>query len=553
VRRARSSSVAENKVSVSINGDDKFDIEMFPCSGLLAEGFRRAGIVFDMAIEIEATHCDSYESNLGHRPIHMDVRSFYQMLLDGWKPPRPVRFLMADPPCVSWSRGGKRLGLDDPRDMLEGTCRIIELLQPQIYLIGNVPGLDDGPNLAVVQRLIGGLSKHGYCTADFARLNAVHYGVPQQRIRPWWFGHRVDTPCIQWPEPTHADPDELRTMALPLAGVNALKPWITCRDALGHLTGKELGRPIKLRKRDCKSKQHGSVPEKPARVVGTSNLSDGNLMLFDDQPRAGKRGRKRDNRVAQGNRVGDLDEPAVTVTAKATRAGARAHSVFTLLKYDLHHPPSSFDEPSMTVRAGSGGGATRAIADSQGMRPVDPDNLALEWPWEIPSTTVLADNRLSPPGHHDEDYAIRSLPGGVVISEKAAAILQDFPQFLVCRCGRAVHERQWEPHESHCHACGDAYTVEPWLFAGKTKKARFSMLGQAMPAALAHAVGTSVMKQLDRTDRKDNNGDVATKEAVRPPAKRRKVRELRGEAAAGGSQPVSAVPDVQEAAQAVPR
>lgn len=535
------------------------DIEIFPCAGGMGEGFRRAGIEFDLMIEIEKEHCDSYEKNLGHRPTQMDARSFHELLLMGWRPPKPVRLVVADPPCTPWSRAGKRQGQEDPRDMLWGTCEIIRLLEPEIYLIGNVPGLDDGPNLPIVQRTIGALSKLGYCTADFARLDAANYGVPQHRHRPFWFGHKRG-PCIQWPAPTHGDPDELKDQ-MTIPGIEALIPWITCKQALGHLSLEELGRPIKLRRREANSKQHGSVEERPARTVGTSNLSDGNVILNPDQPRAGKRGKPK---KGQGDRVGNLDapsatitrnggsagrgphsqfsltspepraggprardrdrtpqsqrannpdKPSVTVTAKAARKGQGAHSVmpnFTIqdrrggkeglntldapshavlrnthgngsilllndkhppmeeespaptmgnkprqaqvLQWSPNHPPSFADEPAMTQRAASGGGAVRAM----------------QWPWDRPSTTVLADERLGPPGHHDEDYRILTTEGdGIVISEKAAAILQGFP--------------------------------ENWVFCGETKKTRWSQIGQAMPPPLAHAVASSVAQQLERT------------------------------------------------------
>jgi site-specific DNA-cytosine methylase len=35
-------------------------IELFPCSGGLAEGFRRAGVTFDLAFDADADACDSY-------------------------------------------------------------------------------------------------------------------------------------------------------------------------------------------------------------------------------------------------------------------------------------------------------------------------------------------------------------------------------------------------------------------------------------------------------------------------------------------------------------
>lgn len=563
------------------------DIELFPCAGGFAEGFRRAGVTFDIAIEWLANHCESYEQNLGHRPIQMDVVALWELCKLGWRPQQRVRLLSADPPCTPWSRAGKRLGTDDPRDMLEATCQLIAFLQPDLYLIGNVPGLDDGPNLHIVQKHIGGLAQHGYCTADYTRLDAANYGVPQHRYRPFWFGHKAG-PCIQWPAPTHCDPDDCTNLTLP--GVDELLPWVTCRQALGHLSGDDLGRPIKLRRRQANSAQHGSVPERPARVVGTSNLSDGNVLLGPDAPRAGKKkknhGTPQGERItpadassptimsghgrhtiieplelqhgtakkpkvdrrppaskAQGNRVGDMDKPSPTQTAKPSRKGAGAHGVFTIqdrrggqsglshadspssailrnthgngsvLVLNAKHPAIGVDRPATTIRGGGEGhsapnvvlmnakhppaqldrpsptvgakdrGQTSVIqttANHQASKHDQPaktvrasdgegHNRALEWPWDRPATTVLADERLGPPGHHSEDFAILNTDGdGIVISERAAAILQGFP--------------------------------EDWKFIGASKKQRWSQIGQAMPPPLAHAVAKSVVQQIAKTD-----------------------------------------------------
>ncbi len=547
------------------------DLELFPCAGGMAEGFRRAGVTFDLAFEWMADHCESYEQNLGHRPIRMDVGELLILLKTGtWRPAKPIRFLVADPPCTPWSRAGKRLGTADKRDMLAITCEIIALLRPHTYLIGNVPGLDDSTNLNVTQQYIGALSQHGYCTADYTRLDAANYGVPQHRVRPFWFGHQRG-PCIQWAAPTHGDPDLQNTLTLP--GVDHLLPWVSCRQALGHLAPDQLGRPVQLkwkagfdgddhkpskatnpamtitqnqysdgalirldetadavpvlRNRKQNSVQQGSDPDRPARVVGTSNLSDGNVLIADCMPRAGKRGRKWDQgRVPQGHRTREADRPSATLTTKPPRAGSGESSVLLLdgvptgrkgrralpvhaghepnepnepnepsktvrakqsgvganvlmvndkhpvvaanepsgtirgggsghsaphvvIHAEPHHPPSKADEPAMTQRAGSGGGANRA----------------LEWPWQRPATSVFADDRLAPPGHHPG--SMLSLPNAVVISELAATILQGFP--------------------------------ETWVFFGKTKAARWSQIGQAMPPPLAHAVATSMVRQWEKT------------------------------------------------------
>jgi DNA (cytosine-5)-methyltransferase 1 len=366
----------------------------------MAEGFRRAGIVFDFVFDKDTDACASYEANHGHRPVQMDVRDLVRMVRGGWSP-GPVRLFVADPPCTPWSLAGKRAGLNDERDMLLETVELIQLLRPEAYLIGNVPGLEDSTQWPNLQRALAPLRAAGYCIADFVTLDAADYGVPQHRVRPFWFGHLAG-PCIRWPEPTHGDASHPSLPGL------ELRPWVTCREALGHLSAEELGRPVKLRKRSCNGKQHGSVEGRPARVVGTSNLSDGNVLL---NPR---------------------------------------------------HAPAHPAHPAPTLGAKDRGQSTVL---QLGEALEQDDGRLLEWPWNRPSTTVCARDTIPPPGHHPESGSILSQPNAVVLSEKAAAILQGFP--------------------------------ERWRFCGATKRARWSQIGQAMPPALAEAVARSVRAQME--------------------------------------------------------
>lgn len=364
------------------------NIEVFCCSGGMAEGLRRAGVPLHMAFDKDADACDSYERNLGHRPVQMDVRDLLRMLRGGWTPGL-VHLLVADPPCTPWSRAGKREGLADARDMLRETAELIRLLKPTAYLIGNVPGLQDSTSWHVVQDVIGGLSRHSYCSNDYVQLDAADFGVPQHRVRPFWFGHRFGT-CITWPSRTHASPDAAAAPALPGC---ELKPWVTCRDALEHLPHEELGRPVRLRRHE-----------------------DHNLT--------------------------DPDEPAKTVTRNTHGDGA----VVTMRP---HHSVVSQDAPGRVI--------TASLQD---------DARYMAWPWNRPSTGVTCDpnGRIGPPNHAGGSRL--SQPNAIVLSERAAALLQGFP--------------------------------DGWHFAGKTKRARWSQLGQAMPPPLAEAVGRSIVAWFEK-------------------------------------------------------
>ncbi len=400
-------------------------VEIFPCSGGMSEGFRRAGITFDWAFDYSKEACDSYEANMGHRPVQMDARDLLRMARSGWRPAADIDLVVADPPCTPWSRAGKRLGVEDERDMLGVTCELILLLRPRAYLIGNVPGLDDLTQWHHLQGALRPLGIAGYCIGEYASLDAADFGVPQHRVRPFWFGH-LGGPHLRWPLPTHGAPSS--SSYLPGTEV---KPWATCRDALGHLPIEQLGRPVRLKwkaKSDHRPSEP-SEPSEPSKTLTRNTHSDGALLVNPRHPPASP---------------ASPASPAPTLGAKSRRQSAE------VLAIRDHHRLADASRPSRVMTGNR-----------------QDDARFLEWPWDRPSTTIFGDPRIPEPGHHGG--SMMSQPDAVVLSELAAKLLQGFP--------------------------------ESWQFIAATKTARWSMLGQAMPPALAHAVACSVAEQLASTVR----------------------------------------------------
>ena len=444
------------------------NLELFCSSGGLAEGFRRAGIHFDLAFDVDLDACASYETNLGRRPVRMDVRDLLRMVHAGWMPTwmptKGVDLLVADPPCTPWSPAGKRRGVADPRDMLLPTIELIRLLRPRRYLIANVPGLDDARNWPVVQGALAPLISAGYCVADYAALDAAFYGVPQRRRRPFWFGHRQG-PCISWPSPTHGDPKDPSVHA-PLPGLG-LQPWVTCREALGHLSTAELGRPVRLRSgrfRDNGTEhEYWSHVDDPAKVIGCHPTSRAGttLALFSADGSADVAPRKT-TRLPQSQRVQRQNEPARTVRGSRTGGAGQLETGTEHRRRWERHPASRPDEPAFVV----------------GCRDRAHSGTALEWPWDQPSTTGACNERIAPPGHKPDSWRGVSSPDAVILSERAASLLQGFP--------------------AH------------WTFVGKTKESRWSQIGQALPPALAEAVGRAVAEQLEAQESRRGELEVAS-------------------------------------------
>ena len=165
-------------------------------------------------------------------------------------------------------------------------------------------------------------------------------------------------------------------------------------------------------------------------------------------------------RVPQSNRMMDPDRPATTVTTKTDRPRNGAATLELKATDGLNPKREGSTQGEQWSRVHSADRpAPTVLTDTD---RATGNGVKLEWPWDRPSTVIQADDRIPPPGHHDE-WSTRSMPEAVLLSEKAAAILQGLP--------------------------------EGWYFAGKSKKVRFSQLGQLMPPQLARAVAASVAAQ----------------------------------------------------------
>jgi site-specific DNA-cytosine methylase len=531
-----------------------FTLELFPCSGGMAEGLRRAGIAVDQAFDYDADAVASYTHNLGHAPVRMDVRDLLRMVESGWTPTARIDLFVADPPCTPWSRAGKRKGEEDERDLIGETVSLVKLLKPTAFLIANVPGLDDGPNWHVVQRTIGSLSGEGYCI-DFQRLDACNYGVPQHRVRPFWFGHPMGAPHIQWPSPSHADPKTLRTMAIP--GSGELAPWVTCRQALGHLTGEDLGQPVRLRWRGANGKQVASVPDAPARVVGTSNLSDGNVLAHPTEAvRPGKRAHRHPGKKPRASHIdepadvlttrsnggGDIlfdgpdhrpshaDAPARTLTrnthgdgallvsgkhpacdldqpASTIRGGGEGHSAPQILVEVPHHPVSELDEPARSITGSDGTKGNRILRTvlAHDKHPVN-----------APSSTLTRKAGMrggQGPGVLRVEHAPGSWPW-----DRPSTTIQRDDRIPPPGHNEAFSTRSLPNAIKLSEKAAAILQGFPsgWLFSGDTKKARWAQIGMAMPPPLAEAVGRCIRAWFDKREAKGReavavlNGRAAT-------------------------------------------
>ncbi|MEI8618200.1 DNA (cytosine-5-)-methyltransferase [Pseudoalteromonas sp. B193] len=97
-------------------------------------------------------------------------------------------------PCQPFSSAGKKLGIADPRGTLfEKIVHVIDRNKPKYFVLENVKRLvsmDKGAHFATI---LDALSNLGYLV-EWRILNAIDFGLPQNRERIVIIGHLDDTP-----------------------------------------------------------------------------------------------------------------------------------------------------------------------------------------------------------------------------------------------------------------------------------------------------------------------------------------------------------------------
>jgi DNA (cytosine-5)-methyltransferase 1 len=224
-------------------------------------GLEQAGLETTLANEIDSVCCQTIRTN---RPdidlIEADINALSaEALLERRGNPDEVFLMVGGPPCQSFSTGGKRAGLSDPRgNLIYAYLRLISQVRPRYFVFENVASLvtaalrhrkiEDRPGKhwslksyggkqvhengvepmeldelsgSAIRQLFCDISDLGY-HVNFAVVSAADYGAPQKRFRFIMLGAREGVaPSI--PTPTHGERSPGRT------------PYRTVRDGIYDL------------------------------------------------------------------------------------------------------------------------------------------------------------------------------------------------------------------------------------------------------------------------------------------------------------------------------
>jgi DNA (cytosine-5)-methyltransferase 1 len=182
-------------------------VDLFAGAGGLSLGFEQAGFDVVAAVEYDPIHCATHEFNFPNcKSICRSVAEIDgKYIRDNSRiGDRVVDVLFGGAPCQGFSMIGKR-ALDDPRNSLVyHFVRLVSELKASYFVFENVRGLTVGEHRKFLDEIIKEFRANGYrVVEDYQVLNAVHYGVPQDRQRLFLIGARNGFPLPEYPEPTH--------------------------------------------------------------------------------------------------------------------------------------------------------------------------------------------------------------------------------------------------------------------------------------------------------------------------------------------------------------
>jgi DNA (cytosine-5)-methyltransferase 1 len=99
--------------------------------------------------------------------------------------------LDGSPPCQGFSTSGKRNVTDKRNDLFKHFSRLVDGLQPKVFVMENVSGMVKGKMKGRFIEILKNLKSLNY-NVKVKLLNAANYSVPQSRQRLFFIGVRQD-------------------------------------------------------------------------------------------------------------------------------------------------------------------------------------------------------------------------------------------------------------------------------------------------------------------------------------------------------------------------
>lgn len=355
----------------------------------------------------------------------------------------PCDLLIASPPCQSFSRAGKREGIEDlplvweaaeairagrpwsdlpwrdPRSEL-----VLEPLRWALALEPDFLAFEQVEDVLDFWRFCGDVLHERGWDVWTGHLSAECYGVPQTRNRAILMASRRGP--VRRPKPTHQryvkpprESEEPRLFDAP-AEVDRivhpedrdLLPWVSMAEALGWSTADEVGFP---RRNDTPSNRpapedDGEYRERDRRPASEPAFTLGEKSRSWDRVVMEK---KEDRREGSRNSPRSADDPAATIDTRAD-----------LSEWSYDRRQVGGEGEKVPLRSATHPAPTITVSGLNGRD---------QWVNERPSTSICGDPRVFSPGGHiahdgrDNSKMVGRSENAIRVTVEEVAVLQSFP------------------------------------------------------------------------------------------------------------------------------
>ena len=176
-------------------------ISTFAGCGGSSLGYKWAGFEELLAIEWDQNAVDTFEINFSSVPIwKRDMREVTgkEILEHTGLKPGELDVLDGSPPCQGFSTNGNRNMSDERNNLFYEYIRVINDLQPKVFVMENVSGMVKGKMKGKFKEIMIALKETGY-NVKCKLMNSMYYDVPQSRQRLIWIGVKNGQPKYPGP------------------------------------------------------------------------------------------------------------------------------------------------------------------------------------------------------------------------------------------------------------------------------------------------------------------------------------------------------------------
>ena len=180
-------------------------IDLFAGAGGMSLGFDKAEFENILAVEYDKCFAETYSFNFPKHNLKVaDIKNISNEEIKKLIGNNKIDVIIGGPPCQGFSIAGKigRNFIDDERNQLfKEFVRFVEVIKPRIFVMENVAALKTHNKGKTIEEIVKEFERVGY-TVKYDVLNAVNYGVPQQRRRIFVIGTLDKENKFNFPEKT---------------------------------------------------------------------------------------------------------------------------------------------------------------------------------------------------------------------------------------------------------------------------------------------------------------------------------------------------------------